>query len=143
MTQVGRAGDIGSLDSEGLSGMPMRQNWGFKDSIQRWRLDKQMKSIRQWVGLLVLLSALCAMSAALAVPAFPGLIPIRDEATGETISGYLCGDEFFSYRTDAEGRVIVTDETGCLRYVSGTAAATRWAATSSRKMAIRPSAARP
>ena len=64
-----------------------------------------------------LLAALCVSSGALAVPAFPGLIPIQDEAAGETISGYLCGDEFFSYRTDAEGRVIVADEAGCLRYV--------------------------
>ncbi|MGN1367303.1 MAG: immune inhibitor A domain-containing protein [Aristaeellaceae bacterium] len=76
-----------------------------------------MKSIRQWVGFLVLLSALCAMSAALAVPAFPGLAQLLDQATGETVPGYLRGDEFFSYRTDAQGRVVVTDSFGCLRYV--------------------------
>lgn len=70
-----------------------------------------------WLALIAYLALLCLPICALAVPAFPGLVQIPDEATGETIGGYLCGDEFFSYRTDAAGHVIVADEAGCLRYV--------------------------
>ncbi|MGN0778492.1 MAG: M6 family metalloprotease domain-containing protein [Aristaeellaceae bacterium] len=76
-----------------------------------------MKKIRQWVALGILLSVLCAVSGAMAVPAFPGLMQLQDPATGEIVQGYLHGDEFFSYRTDAQGHVIVTDGAGCLRYV--------------------------
>ncbi|MGN0996933.1 MAG: M6 family metalloprotease domain-containing protein [Candidatus Ventricola sp.] len=76
-----------------------------------------MNTIRRWAALFILLAALCAASGALAVPAFPGLLQLLDEATGETVPGYLCGDEFFSYRTDEQGHVVVTDELGCLRYV--------------------------
>ena len=72
---------------------------------------------KRCLSLLALLAMLCVPLAALAVPAYPGLMQIQDEATGETIEGYLNGDEFFSYKTDAKGRVIVTDEAGCLRYV--------------------------
>ena len=69
------------------------------------------------MGLFALLAMLCMPLAVLAVPAYPGLTQIGDEATGQMVEGHLCGDEFFSYRTDAKGRVIVTDEAGCLRYV--------------------------
>lgn len=72
---------------------------------------------RRWLFLALLMALLCVPLSALAVPAYPGLMQIQDEATGETIEGCLHGDEFFSYRTDAKGRVIVTDEAGCLRYV--------------------------
>ena len=71
----------------------------------------------KWIALIVLATVLCVPLGALAVPAFPGLLQIEDAATGETVDGYLCGDEFFSYRTDDRGRVIVTDAFGCLRYV--------------------------
>ena len=74
-------------------------------------------NVKRWLILPALQAMLCMPLCALAVPAYPGLVQIQDEATGETVEGYLCGDEFFSYRTDAKGRVIVTDEAGCLRYV--------------------------
>ena len=90
---------------------------GIMPVMDKQRMDERMNRIWRWAALFIWLTALCVSSGALAVPAFPGLTPIRDEATGETVSGYLRGDEFFSYRTDAEGRVIVADEAGCLRYV--------------------------
>ena len=74
-------------------------------------------SVKRWLLLPSLLVLLCVPLCALGVPAYPGLVQIQDAATGKTVEGYLRGDEFFSYRTDAKGRVIVTDEAGCLRYV--------------------------
>lgn len=70
-----------------------------------------------WLALTALLALVMLPFCAHAVPAFPGLVQIADEATGETVGGYLRGDEDFSYRTDAEGHVIVADADGCLRYV--------------------------
>lgn len=64
--------------------------------MDKQRMNERMNRIWRWAALFTLLAALCVSSGALAVPAFPGLIPIRDEATGETVSGYLRGDEFFS-----------------------------------------------
>ena len=73
--------------------------------------------LKQWVWATIVLALLCAPLHALAVPALPWPVPIEDPCTGETIEGYLRGDESFSYTVDAMERVIVVDATGCLRYV--------------------------
>ena len=73
--------------------------------------------LRQWIRAAIALALLCVPMRALAVPAFPLLTPIEDPLTGETVEGYLRGDERFSYTVDAMERVIAVDEYGCLRYV--------------------------
>ena len=70
-----------------------------------------------WIWTALVLALLCVPMHALAVPAFPWLTSMEDPFTGETIEGYLRGDERFSYRVDAAERVIAFDEFGCLRYV--------------------------
>lgn len=73
--------------------------------------------MKSWIWVTIVLVLLCAPIQALAVPAYPFLIPIEDPLTGETVEGYLRGDEYFSYKVDAMEHVIVVDECGCLRYV--------------------------
>ena len=76
-----------------------------------------MRMKRAVLLLLALLWLLCVPHASMAVPAFPGLVELTDEATGSTVQCALRGDESFSYMVDAEERVVVTDAQGCLRYV--------------------------
>lgn len=77
-------------------------------------MKKWKRSIAFVLTLMMLLGSTVGASA---VSAYPGKIVIKDRASGETVFGYLHGDEYFSYRTDEEGRVIEEDEWGCLRYV--------------------------
>ena len=76
-----------------------------------------MRMKRAVLLLLALLWLLCVPHASMAVPAFPGLVELTDEATGSTVQCALRGDESFSYMVDAQERVVVTDAQGCLRYV--------------------------
>lgn len=56
--------------------------------------------------------ALCSPMAALAVPAYPGLVK-QTNPDGTTIEVRIHGDEFFSYYTDAQNKWIMErDETG-------------------------------
>ena len=73
--------------------------------------------LKRWIWGALVLALICVPLQALAVPAFPLLTDIEDPMTGETVEGYLRGDEFFSYKVDAAERVIAVDECGCLRYV--------------------------
>ena len=50
--------------------------------------------------------AMCAPMAAMAVPAFPGLIK-QVNPDGKTVEIRLRGDEHFSYATDAAGKYVM------------------------------------
>ena len=76
-----------------------------------------MKHLRGLTALLALCAALTLPCAAGAVPAYSGLIEIREPATGLRVSTCQVGDEFFSYCTDEQGVLLELDADGYFRRV--------------------------
>lgn len=68
-------------------------------------------------ALLVLLAALVLPCTAVAVPANPGPIEIKEPATGLGVSVCQAGDEFFSFCTDEQGVLLELDAEGYFRRV--------------------------
>ena len=81
-----------------------------------------------------ILAALCCISAAMAVPAYRGLIR-HTQPDGSVISIRLHGDEFGHWVTDASGQVLEMDADGYYRPASTAAAASRRAAAQIRRAA--------
>lgn len=79
-----------------------------------------------------LVTALCCGTAALAVPAYPGLITYT-QPDGSTLSVRLHGDEFCHWMTDEAGQVVAPDAGGTLRPVEASVHRARVAAGRMRR----------